>query len=62
MAETKTKNAGKAGNKSAKKAGKKASSKKTTWRADAEHGPLSTAEPNDLPDSVFAFPNCARSR
>jgi hypothetical protein len=29
---------------------------KTTWRPHEEHGELSTAEKNDLPESVFAFP------
>lgn len=29
---------------------------KTTWKAHTEHGKLSTAERNDLPESVFAFP------
>ncbi len=28
----------------------------TTWKAHTEHGELSTAERNDLPESVFAFP------
>lgn len=27
-----------------------------TWKAHEQHGTLSTAEKNDLPDSVFAFP------
>ncbi len=30
--------------------------KHTTWRAHEEHGVLSTAEKNDLPETVFAFP------
>jgi hypothetical protein len=30
---------------------------KTTWRPHEEHGELSTKERNDLPDSVFAFPD-----
>ena len=29
---------------------------KTTWKPHTEHGELSTAERNDLPDNVFAFP------
>ncbi len=29
---------------------------KTTWEPHDEHGKLSTAERNDLPDSVYAFP------
>jgi hypothetical protein len=29
---------------------------KTTWKPHEEHGQLSTKERNDLPDSVFAFP------
>ena len=28
----------------------------TTWKPHEEHGKLSTAEKNDLPESVFAFP------
>lgn len=28
----------------------------TTWKPYTEHGALSTAEKNDLPESVFAFP------
>jgi len=28
----------------------------TTWKSHVEHGKLSTAEKNDLPESVFAFP------
>ena len=28
----------------------------TTWKPHTEHGKLSTADQNDLPDSVFAFP------
>jgi hypothetical protein len=28
----------------------------TTWKPHTEHGDLSTAEKNDLPESVFAFP------
>jgi len=30
---------------------------KTTWRPHEEHGQLSTRERNELPDSVFAFPD-----
>ncbi|GIH04518.1 hypothetical protein Rhe02_25850 [Rhizocola hellebori] len=30
---------------------------KTTWKPHEEHGELSTKERNDLPDSVFAFPD-----
>ena len=29
----------------------------STWKPHEEHGELSTAEKNDLPDSVFAFPD-----
>jgi hypothetical protein len=29
---------------------------KTTWKAETEHGELSTKDKNDLPESVFAFP------
>jgi len=29
---------------------------KTTWKPSEKHGQLSTADRNDLPDSVFAFP------
>jgi hypothetical protein len=29
---------------------------RTTWKPRVEHGELSTREHNDLPDSVFAFP------
>jgi hypothetical protein len=29
----------------------------TTWRPHEAHGTLRTAEKNDLPDSVFAFPD-----
>jgi hypothetical protein len=29
---------------------------KTTWKPHTTHGDLSTKEKNDLPDSVFAFP------
>ncbi|MBI3942548.1 MAG: hypothetical protein HY326_05995 [Chloroflexi bacterium] len=29
---------------------------KATWKPHTEHGDLSTAEKNDLPESVFAFP------
>jgi hypothetical protein len=29
---------------------------RTTWKPHTEHGELDTAERNDLPDSVFAFP------
>ena len=29
---------------------------KTTWKPHTTHGQLSTADKNDLPDSVFAFP------
>ena len=29
---------------------------KTTWKPHEAHGNLSTAEKNDLPDEVFAFP------
>ncbi len=28
----------------------------TTWKPHEEHGKLSTAEKNDLPENVFAFP------
>ncbi len=28
----------------------------TTWKPHEEHGKLSTAEKNDLPESAFAFP------
>jgi hypothetical protein len=28
----------------------------TTWKPHTEHGDLSTADKNDLPESVFAFP------
>ena len=28
----------------------------TTWKPHEEHGTLSTADKNDLPESVFAFP------
>ncbi len=28
----------------------------TTWKPHEEHGKLSTADKNDLPESVFAFP------
>ena len=28
-----------------------------TWKPHTEHGDLSTADKNDLPESVFAFPN-----
>jgi hypothetical protein len=28
----------------------------TTWKPHTTHGQLSTAEKDDLPDSVFAFP------
>ena len=28
----------------------------TTWKPHTTHGQLSTADKNDLPDSVFAFP------
>jgi hypothetical protein len=28
----------------------------TTWKPHTKHGELSTADKNDLPDSVFAFP------
>lgn len=27
-----------------------------TWKPHTEHGPLTTADKNDLPESVFAFP------
>jgi hypothetical protein len=30
---------------------------KTTWKPHEQHGELSTKERNDLPDSVFAFPD-----
>jgi hypothetical protein len=30
-------------------------STKTTWEPHTKHGTLSTADQNDLPDSVFAF-------
>jgi hypothetical protein len=30
---------------------------KATWRAHTEHGELSADDRNDLPDSVFAFPD-----
>ncbi len=29
---------------------------RTTWKPHTEHGELSSAERDDLPDSVFAFP------
>ena len=29
---------------------------KTTWKPHEAHGNLSTSDKNDLPDSVFAFP------
>src|SRR4051794_8512764 len=29
---------------------------RTTWKPHTSHGEISTAEHNDLPDSVFAFP------
>lgn len=29
---------------------------KSTWKANPQHGELSTKEKNDLPESVFAFP------
>lgn len=29
---------------------------KATWKPHTEHGELDTADRNDLPDSVFAFP------
>jgi Family of unknown function (DUF6582) len=29
----------------------------TTWKPHTEHGELTTAERDDLPDSVFAFPS-----
>ena len=29
---------------------------KTTWKPHEAHGDLSTADKNDLPESVFAFP------
>ena len=29
---------------------------KTTWRPSTQHGELSTEDQNDLPESVFAFP------
>ena len=29
--------------------------KKATWEPHTQHGELSTADKNDLPDSVFAF-------
>jgi len=29
---------------------------KTTWKPHTTHGDLKTADKNDLPDSVFAFP------
>jgi hypothetical protein len=29
---------------------------RTTWKPHTEHGELSTAERDELPDSVFAFP------
>ncbi len=29
---------------------------KTTWKPHEEHGKLTTADKNDLPDSAFAFP------
>lgn len=31
-------------------------SAKTTWQPHEEHGKLSTQDKNDLPESVFAFP------
>ena len=30
---------------------------KSTWKPHEVHGELSTAEQNDFPDSVFAFPD-----
>ena len=30
---------------------------KTTWKPHTEHGALSGSERNDLPESVFAFPD-----
>jgi len=30
---------------------------KTTWQPHTQHGELRTADKNDLPASVFAFPN-----
>jgi hypothetical protein len=30
---------------------------KTTWKAETQHGELSTKDKNDLPETVFAFPN-----
>jgi hypothetical protein len=30
---------------------------KTTWKPHEEHGELSTKDRNDLPDSVYAFPD-----
>jgi len=30
--------------------------RKATWKAHTMHGELKTAKKNDLPDSVFAFP------
>ena len=29
---------------------------RATWKADTQHGELSTKDKNDLPESVFAFP------
>ena len=34
----------------------------TTWKVHETHGQLSTKEKDDLPESVFAFPNSAKSR
>lgn len=31
-------------------------SKRATWKAHTTHGDLKTAKKNELPDSVFAFP------
>jgi hypothetical protein len=30
---------------------------RTTWKAHTEHGKLNTSDRDDLPDSVYAFPN-----
>jgi hypothetical protein len=33
---------------------------KATWKAHTVHGDLKTAKKNDLPDSVFAFPEARK--
>jgi len=35
---------------------------KSTWKPHEVHGELSTAEQNDFPDSVFAFPDASHVR